>query len=146
MPLRSSKLGLRWTNRSIDICTDQMRVLVVDDNHVAAEALEMVLALESIECRTAFGGFEAIPIAIAWMPHAIIMDISMPGGTGIEAALILRQDERTSAIAILAFTALDEAEVRRHLVGDEFDGSSASCRKVKEGLQNCCNRERRVLL
>jgi len=122
MPIRSSKPGLRWTNRSIDIGTDQTRVLVVDDNHAAVEALEMVLVLESIDCRTAFGGFEAIPIAIAWMPHAIIMDISMPGCTGFEAALILREDERASAIAILAFTALDEAEVSRHLVADEFDG------------------------
>jgi CheY-like chemotaxis protein len=38
------------------------------------------------------------------------------------ATRALLQDPRTVGIAIVAHTALDEAEVRRHLTGHEFDG------------------------
>ncbi len=99
-----------------------MRVLVVDDNSIAAEAMAMVLSFENMECRVAFGGHEAIAVGRAWAPHAIVMDISMPNCTGFEAALALRNHHRTSETSIFAFTALDEAEVRRHTVGSEFDG------------------------
>ncbi|BFG80136.1 hypothetical protein PTKU46_81700 [Paraburkholderia terrae] len=37
-------------------------------------------------------------------------------------ARALRQNPRTAGIAIVAHIALDEAEVRRHPAGHEFDG------------------------
>jgi two-component system, OmpR family, response regulator len=46
----------------------------------------------------------------------------MPECNGVQAALALRQNEHNSGIAIIAFTALDEAEVCRHLADQEFDG------------------------
>jgi CheY-like chemotaxis protein len=100
----------------------QRCVLVVDDNHNAAEALAAYLTSEHMESRVAFGGVEAISMATDWVPHAIIMDISMPECTGYQAALALRQDQRTRKIAIIAFTALDEVEVRQQVVDSEFDG------------------------
>jgi two-component system, OmpR family, response regulator len=81
------------------------------------------LAFESLECRMAFGGLEAITIGTDWAPHVIVMDISMPGCNGYEATFALRQDRRTSETIILAFTALnDDAEVRKHLADHSFDG------------------------
>ncbi|KQR77268.1 hypothetical protein ASG35_13245 [Burkholderia sp. Leaf177] len=99
-----------------------LQILVVDDNVNAAEALAAYLTFERMQCRVAFGGREAILMATSSVPHAVVMDISMPECTGFEAALALRQDQRTLGIAIIAFTALDENEVRRHAVGNEFDG------------------------
>ncbi|CAN7778559.1 response regulator [Paraburkholderia hospita] len=97
-------------------------MLVVDDNHNAALPLAAHLSLEVIEARAVFGGMEAIDMAREWAPHVILMDISMPQCDGFEAARALRQDPRTVGIAIVAHTALDEAEMRRHLTGHEFDG------------------------
>jgi len=112
-----------WIRRSFDLGGIQLRVLVVDDNHNAAEAMAAYLAFESMECRIAFGGLEAITIGIEWAPHVILMDISMPGCNGYEATFALRQDRRTSGTIILAFTALnDDAEVRKHLTDHSFDG------------------------
>jgi CheY-like chemotaxis protein len=110
------------TKSRVELCGAQLRILVVDDNHNAAEALAAYLSFENVDSRTAFGGLEAISIGSAWLPHAIAMDISMPECNGVQAALALRQDGRTSGIAIIAFTALDEAEVCRHLTDQEFDG------------------------
>lgn len=82
------------------------------------------LSSEEIHCCVAFGGVEAISLSIEWNPHVILMDISMPECNDFEASLALRHDPRTShiAIVIVAHTALDEAEVRRHLSDSEFDG------------------------
>jgi len=102
-----------------------LRVLVVDDNRNAAEAMASYLSFENMQCRVAFGGFEAIAIGTHWAPHVILMDISMPECNGYEATFALRQDKRTSGTIILAFTALnDDGDVRKHLVDHLFDGYS----------------------
>ena len=123
MPLHSNiSLSHSWTRRRINVETTRLRVLVVDDNQNAAEALASYLTLEEMDCQMAFGGTQAISVVITWQPHVIIMDISMPDCNGFEAALALRRDIRTCGIAIIAFTALDETEVHRHLTDHEFDG------------------------
>jgi two-component system OmpR family response regulator len=124
MPIILSKIASHpWTRRSIDVGGRQPRVLVVDDNHNAAEAMAAFLSFESMTCRVAFGGLEAISVGTDWAPHVILMDISMPECNGYEATLALRGDQRTSGTVILAFTALnDDAEVRKHLDDQSFDG------------------------
>jgi two-component system OmpR family response regulator len=124
MPSYLSKMAPDpWIRRSFDLGGMELRVLVVDDNHNAAEALVAYLSFESMVCRVAFGGLEAITIGTEWAPHVILMDISMPGCNGYEATFALRQDRRTSGSIILAFTALnDDAEVRKHLADHSFDG------------------------
>jgi two-component system, OmpR family, response regulator len=111
-----------WTKRINYVDGKPPRVLVVDDNQNAAEALVTYLEFEGIEPRPAFGGAEAIALARSWLPDVIVMDISMPCCNGIEASRTLRDDATTRGIAIIAFTALDEEEVRRHLADHEFDG------------------------
>ena len=113
-----------WTERRVRAAGSRVRVLVVDDNQNAADALAMYL--HDLDIRTAYGGKQAVEVAMTWTPHLIVMDISMPGCTGFEAALVIRRDAKTSHIAIVAFTALDETEVRRHLTDHEFD---AYCQK-----------------
>jgi CheY-like chemotaxis protein len=109
--------------RGFDLAGKSLRVLVVDDNRNAAEAIASYLSFESMECRVAFGGLEAIATGIAWAPHVILMDISMPECNGYEATLVLRHDQRTSETVIVAFTALnDDGDVRKHLVNHSFDG------------------------
>src|ERR1700712_5365007 len=90
-----------WTQRRIALNGSVLRVLIVDDNQNAAQALAAYFAGEEMECRVAFGGEEAIAEGNAWSPHVIVMDISMPGCNGFEAALALRRGPRTSGITIL---------------------------------------------
>lgn len=92
------------------------------DNSNSAHALAAYLLFENTECRVAYGGVEAVAIGTDRSPDVIIMDIAMPECSGFEAAFALRHDPRTGNIVIVAFTALDEAEVRRHLADQELDG------------------------
>lgn len=126
MPKRINKLmPYPWIRRTFDLAGMSLRVLVVDDNRNAAEAMASYLSFESMECRVAFGGLEAIMIGTAWAPHVILMDISMPECNGYEATSALRQDRRTSGGIIVAFTALnDDGDVRKRLVDQSFDGYS----------------------
>jgi CheY-like chemotaxis protein len=112
-----------WTTRRAALNGAALRVLVVDDNHNAALAMAAYLGAEAIEARAVFGGLEAIDMGRAWAPHVILMDLTMPQCDGYEATRALRQEPRTDRFIIIAHTALDESEVRRHQVtGDEFDG------------------------
>jgi two-component system OmpR family response regulator len=126
MPTLFSKIATHpWTRRGFDLGGMPLRILVVDDNRNAAEAMASYLSFERMECRVAFGGLEAIAIGIRWAPHVILMDISMPECNGYEATFALRQDSRTSGTVIVAFTALnDDGDVRKHLVDHSFDGYS----------------------
>jgi CheY-like chemotaxis protein len=111
-----------WTGRRVPVSGTPLRVLIVDDNRTAGEALAAYLSGEDMECRLALGGIQAIDIGISWRPDVIIMDISMPRPDGIEAARALRHDHRSADIAIIAFTALDKSEVLRHQSQARFDG------------------------
>ncbi|WP_250517735.1 response regulator [Caballeronia sp. INDeC2] len=111
-PKSADRRARPWTTRRVALNGAITRVLIVDDNASGALALAAYLALEGIQCRTAFGGREAILIGTAWTPHVILMDISMPECNGFDAARALRQGPRTGNIAIVARTALDESEVR----------------------------------
>ena len=110
-----------WTSRRVMRGTSKLRVLVVDDNVSAAQALATYPSLEGMECEAAFGGHAAVSVATEFRPHVIIMDISMPDCDCYQAALALRGDACTKEVAIVAFTAFDEAELRQHVVDHEFD-------------------------
>jgi CheY-like chemotaxis protein len=60
---------------TFDLSGLQLRVLVVDDNHNAAEAMAAYLSFENMTCRVAVGGLEAVTIGTGWAPHVILMDI-----------------------------------------------------------------------
>lgn len=112
-----------WTTRRAVLKGAALRVLVVDDNHNAAVAMVAYLDTKSIEARAVFGGLEAIDTARATAPHVILMDLNMPLCDGFEATRTLRRDPNTNHFVIIAHTALDETEVRRHQAdSDGFDG------------------------
>jgi CheY-like chemotaxis protein len=116
-----NSLARTWTSRRLPTTyAEPLRVLIVDDNENGAEALAAYLSLDPMECRVALSGAQGIGMATVWVPDVIVMDISMPDLDGLEATHTLRRDLRTRAIVIIAFTALDEADVL--LFHTSFDG------------------------
>jgi two-component system OmpR family response regulator len=121
-PYLKNSLARPWTERRVPGHSTPLRVLIVDDHKDGAEALAAYLSFEPMECRIALGGRQGIELGTAWQPDVIIMDISMPGLDGFETTLALRRDLRAGNTVILAFTALDEADVLGHLSHPLFDG------------------------
>jgi CheY-like chemotaxis protein len=120
-PYLKNSLARPWSDRRVAGPTFPLRVLIVDDHKDGADALAAYLSFEHMECRIALGGRQAIEIGTAWRPDVIIMDISMPGLDGFDTTLALRRDLRAGSIVIIAFTALDEADILGHLSHPPFD-------------------------
>lgn len=77
-------------------------VLVVDDERVLVEAIGYNLRRAGFEVRPAFDGEEALRIARAERPNAILLDLMLPGLDGYEVCRALR---RESNVPILMLTA-----------------------------------------
>lgn len=80
------------------------RILVVDDHGLTRRAVRLLLEQQTrwIVCGEAADGLEAIEKAEDLQPDLIVMDVNMPGMSGLEAA------ERIAAVAprsrVLLFT------------------------------------------
>lgn len=86
------------------------RILVVDDEEhireVAATTLEM---LGGWEVLTADGGTQAIAVAVAEQPDAILLDVMMPDMDGPAAFRHLQAEPTTSRIPVILLTAKVQA-------------------------------------
>jgi two-component system NarL family response regulator len=71
-----------------------MRILIVDDNERIRRGVLDILASKKNwnVCGEARDGMEAIRKARELLPDLILLDISMPGLNGLEAARLLRRE------------------------------------------------------
>ena len=84
------------------------KILVIEDNSDCREVVVIQLkrlGYEPIEAPTGESGIEK---AMVDMPDLVIMDLGLPGISGLEAAARLRGDPKTGHIPIIAHTAFQE--------------------------------------
>jgi len=81
-----------------------MRILVVDDNERIRRGVLKILASKKNwnVCGEARDGMEAIRKARELLPDLILLDISMPGLNGLEAARLLRQEIANTKILLMS--------------------------------------------
>jgi PleD family two-component response regulator len=88
--------------------THTARILIADDNPQGVELLEAYLGELDCTIRTAADGEETLRVVEDWSPDLILLDVMMPRISGFEVCKRLRGNPRTSDIAILMVTALDQ--------------------------------------
>jgi PAS domain S-box-containing protein len=98
------------------------RVLVVDDNHDAADSLAMLLRLAEQNVRVAYDGSTSLAQAQEFQPELIFLDIGMPGMDGYEVARQLRQLPGLENAVLVAVTGWGQEEDRRRSLEAGFDG------------------------
>lgn len=84
--------------------SDTIRVVVADDHAVVREGIRQVLErIEGLQVvAEAAGGSEALALVEEHAPDLIVLDISMPGLTGLEVTRRLREREDGMGILILS--------------------------------------------
>jgi signal transduction histidine kinase len=80
------------------------RILVVDDNADAAEALALLLRLSGHEVETAFDGVEALRVAPAFSPDIVLLDLGMPRLDGYDTARSIRAEPWGKDVTLVAVT------------------------------------------
>ncbi|MGW2932663.1 response regulator transcription factor [Streptomyces sp. NPDC001156] len=85
-------------------------VLVVDDDAAIRRSLERGLRLSGFAVRTADSGPEALSVIRDAPPDVLVLDVSMPGMSGIEVCARLRDEGQD--LPVLMLSALDETADR----------------------------------
>ena len=98
------------------------RLLIVDDNVDAADAIGTLLLLGGFEVATAHDPEGAMERAIAFDPDVILLDIGLPGMTGYELARKLRAHPGIARARIIALTGYGRAGDAEHAQQAGFDG------------------------
>jgi CheY-like chemotaxis protein len=98
-----------------------LRILVVDDNIDAAEALAMLLELRGNQTRIAHTGPVALDAAADFRPQVVFLDIGLPGLNGYEVARRMRADTLLPQPLLVALTGWGTDEDRRQAHAAGFD-------------------------
>jgi CheY-like chemotaxis protein len=100
---------------------NRLRVLVVEDNHDAADILKLFLTLCGHDVRVAYTGTSGVETAKTWTPDVILCDIGLPGLDGYGVARELRRHPDTAGVRIVAITGYGTAEDHRRMQEAGFD-------------------------
>jgi CheY-like chemotaxis protein len=87
---------------------DGRRILVVDDEPDALTQIVMILEDNGATTLKASDGFEAIELAKKEKPDLMTLDLSMPGKSGVEVFIELREDPELRDIPICIITGQPE--------------------------------------
>ncbi len=93
---------------------DQPLILVVDDEAAFREIFATKLGAAGFRVETAINGDEAMEKAKTLKPALVLMDVKMPGVTGADAMLKMKEDPSTRDIKVVFLTGLGDprAEVK----------------------------------
>jgi CheY-like chemotaxis protein len=100
--------------------SDRLRVLVVDDNHDAAESLADLVRMLGHDAEVAFDGWTAVQSALAAPPDLVLCDIGLPRLSGYEVAQALRSDPRLAHVHLIAVSGYAQAEDRKRALDAGF--------------------------
>jgi two-component system cell cycle response regulator DivK len=89
-----------------------LRVLIVEDTADTRALLRAVFEAEGYEVLEASDGIEAVEVALAELPDAIIMDMSLPRIDGNTAVKIIRREPALRSTPVIACTAHNKWEWR----------------------------------
>lgn len=111
-----------------------MKILIVEDNKENLKLFKLIVESGGHTTILARDGEEAVETAKREIPDLILMDIQMPKMDGVKAAKILKSEQFTAKIPIIALTAYAMIEEMDTLGGEWFDGYIAKPVGVKDLL------------
>ncbi|MDD5656085.1 MAG: response regulator [Elusimicrobia bacterium] len=101
------------------VLVEKRRILIVEDNPDLIDIIQLFISGVSanLELAAARSGFEALESIKNQMPHLIVMDIMMPGMTGLELLERLRRAPDAARIPVLVLTGYADAAAQARAAG-----------------------------
>lgn len=97
-------------------------ILLVEDVEDNRELARLLLETDGFDVIEAHSGSEAVEIAAQTQPALILMDLSLPGMDGWEAARLIRESGRHDGVPIIAVTAHAMSGDRERVMAAGFQG------------------------
>jgi len=97
------------------------RVLVVDDNHDAADSLGLLLRFLGADAMVVHDGPAALKAMRTFKPAVVLLDLGMPDMDGLEVARRMRADPEMKGATLVALTGWGQREDRRRTGEAGFD-------------------------
>jgi len=98
------------------------RILVVEDNEHNLKLVRDVLQYAGFEVIEARSGELGVELAVEYQPELVLMDLKLPGIGGEQALHLIRDDDRTHRIPVVALTASAMQPDRARVLLAGFDG------------------------
>ena len=89
-----------------------MKVLLADDDRVLTNLLSSKLRVLGVDTLVAHDAMQALMSALRSPPDAIVLDIQMPGGTGLETLRKLKANAKTANVPVVVLTGTGNPEMR----------------------------------
>jgi two-component system, OmpR family, alkaline phosphatase synthesis response regulator PhoP len=102
--------------------SERRRLLVIDDSALIRAVAEAALAAVGAEVVTAESGRDGIARAAEDRPDAILLDLVMPEGGGLETLRRLRAETATRSVPVILLTAAEGVERDAELQGLGLSG------------------------
>ena len=113
-------------------------VLIAEDDRVLSQLLSVRLRKIGFEVVVAFDAMQAFMVALRMAPAAILLDINMPGGTGMQVLKKLKNSTKTSHIPVIVLSGSvhpDVGELAKQLGAEEFFSKPADFELVQALLE-----------
>jgi two-component system cell cycle response regulator DivK len=110
-------------------------ILIVEDNEKNRRLVRDVLQFKGYQTIESETAEEGLRLARESQPALILMDIQLPGMSGMEAMQALRADPATAGIPVIAVTASAMTHDRQKIMMSGFDGYQAKPINVKGFLE-----------
>ena len=114
------------------------RILLVEDNEMNRDMLSRRLKRKGYDILIAVDGKEGVDMAQSDSPDLVLLDMSLPVMDGWEAARVMKADEKTRGIPIIALTAHAMSGDREKAIEagcDEYDTKPVELPRLLEKIQ-----------
>jgi signal transduction histidine kinase/ActR/RegA family two-component response regulator len=98
-----------------------LRVVIADDNEDAATSLASLLELSGHEVHCVHDGLQALAVARAVRPQAMVLDIAMPGLDGLALGRAIRAEPWGRGVLLIAASGWGQPEDHQRSLDSGFD-------------------------
>jgi CheY-like chemotaxis protein len=121
-----------------------VNILIADDDRVTAAAIAGRLKAAGYQTSVAFDSMQALMMVTRNAPDAVVLDVNMPGGSGIQTLQRIKASNKTTHIPVIVLTGSADPELPekvRALGAEDFLSKPVDFQKLEELLARLTRRE-----